>query len=160
MFAQRLRELRREQGFTQIQLAQKLHVSNGTIGMWETGKREPDFKTMNRLASFFSVSVDYLLGNVNDPFFYLDNERILKEINSYGDEDEKAPALTEKDQRDIARDLEKIMDTLETAGDLQFDGDPMSDEARESIRAAVKLGLEAAKVKNKERFTPKKYRKE
>lgn len=35
----------------------------------------------------------------------------------------------------------------------------MSDEARESIRAAMKLGLEAAKVKNKERFTPKKYRK-
>lgn len=49
---------------------------------------------------------------------------------------------------------------LDTAGDLQFDGDPMSDEARESIRAAMKLGLEAAKVKNKERFTPKKFRKE
>ena len=50
--------------------------------------------------------------------------------------------------------------SLETADDLQFDGDPMSDEARESIRAAMKLGLEAAKVKNKERFTPKKFRKE
>jgi hypothetical protein len=36
----------------------------------------------------------------------------------------------------------------------------MSDEARESIRSAMKLGLEAAKLKNKERFTPKKYRKE
>jgi len=61
-------------------------------------------------------------------------------------EDEKA--LTEKDRRDIARDLECIMNALENAGDLQFDGAPMSDEARESIRAAMKLGLEAAKVKN------------
>ena len=52
------------------------------------------------------------------------------------------------------------MTQLDAGGDLMFDGDPMSDEARESIRAAMKLGLEAAKVKNKERFTPKKHRKE
>jgi len=39
-----------------------------------------------------------------------------------------------------------------------FDGNPLTDEARESIIAAMKLGLEAAKVKNKERFTPKKYK--
>lgn len=51
--------------------------------MWETGKREPDFDTIKRLAAFFKVSVDYLLGNVNDPFFILDNDRILSEINSY-----------------------------------------------------------------------------
>lgn len=73
---------------------------------------------------------------------------------------EKAPVLTEKDKRDIARDLERIMEALDSAGDLQFDGDPMSDEARESIRAAMLLGLEAAKAKNKARFTPRKYRKE
>lgn len=91
MFAQRLRELRRERGLTQIQLAQKFNVSNGTIGMWETGKREPDFDTTRRLAAFFHVSVDYLVGNVNDPFFHLDMDRTLREINSYEDE-ETAPA--------------------------------------------------------------------
>lgn len=52
------------------------------------------------------------------------------------------------------------MNDLENSGTLMFDGDPMSDEARESMRAAIKLGLEAAKLKNKERFTPKKYRKD
>lgn len=95
-------------------------------------------KNADKIASYFGVSVGYLLGT----------------------ETEKAPALTEKDERDIAKDLERIMTQLETEGDLMFDGDPMSDEARESIRAAMKLGLEAAKLKNKERFTPKKYRKE
>ena len=110
------------------------------------------------MAEYFHVSVDYLTGNVNDPFLHLDNDRILQDINSY--EDECTSSLTDKDRRDIARDLERIMEALDTAGDLQFDGDPMSDEARESIRAAMKLGLEAAKVKNKERFTPKKFRKE
>ena len=110
------------------------------------------------MADYFHVSVDYLAGNVNDPFSQLDNDRILQDINSY--EDECTSSLTDRDRRDIARDLERIMEALDTAGDLQFDGDPMSDEARESIRAAMKLGLEAAKVKNKERFTPKKFRKE
>ena len=110
------------------------------------------------MADYFHVSVDYLAGNVNDPFSHLDNDRILQDINSY--EDESTSTLTDRDRRDIARDLERIMEALDTAGDLQFDGDPMSDEARESIRAAMKLGLEAAKVKNKERFTPKKFRKE
>ncbi len=110
------------------------------------------------MADYFHVSVDYLAGNVNDPFSQLDNDRILQDINSY--EDESTSTLTDRDRRDIARDLERIMEALDTAGDLQFDGDPMSDEARESIRAAMKLGLEAAKVKNKERFTPKKFRKE
>ena len=110
------------------------------------------------MAEYFHVSVDYLAGNVNDPFLHLDNDRILQDINSY--EDECTSSLTDRDRRDIARDLERIMEALDTAGDLQFDGDPMSDEARESIRAAMKLGLEAAKLKNKERFTPKKFRKE
>ena len=110
------------------------------------------------MADYFHVSVDYLAGNVNDPFSQLDTDRILQDINSY--EDESTSTLTDRDRRDIARDLERIMEALDTAGDLQFDGDPMSDEARESIRAAMKLGLEAAKVKNKERFTPKKFRKE
>lgn len=76
------------------------------------------------------------------------------------DDDEKTPALTEKDERDIAKDLKRIMAQLDAGGDLMFDGDPMSDEARESIKSAMKLGLEAAKAKNKERFTPQQYRKE
>ncbi len=73
---------------------------------------------------------------------------------------EKAPALIEKDERDIAKDLEQIMDQLDNSGDLMFDGYPMSGEARERIKAAIRLGLESAKVQNKKRFTPKKYRKE
>lgn len=68
-------------------------------------------------------------------------------------------SLTSRDQKDIAKDLEALMEKLDSADSLEFDGDPMSDEARESILAAMKLGLEAAKVKNKERFTPNKYRK-
>lgn len=94
---------------------------------------------LQKIAKYFDVTVDYLLGKT-----YI----------------KKTPTLTEKDERDIARDLESIMNALEQGGDMMFDGDPMSDEARDSIIAAMRLGLQAAKLKNKERFTPKKYRKE
>lgn len=89
MFAQRLKVLRKERGLTQIEFAERFNVSKGAVGMWETGKREPDIDTISQLAKFFHVSVDYILGNVNEPFFYLDNERILCEINRYGDAAEK-----------------------------------------------------------------------
>lgn len=99
-------------------------------------KQNLSAETLLKIASYFDVSVDYLL------------------------ETDKAPALTTKDTRDIAKELEAIMQQLDQNGDLMFDGDPMSEEARESIKAAMKLGLEAAKLKNKERFTPKEYRKD
>ena len=67
--------------------------------------------------------------------------------------------LTAKDRRDIARDLEKMMAELEESGDLMFDGDPASPEALESIRQAMAMALEYAKKVNKEKYTPKKYRK-
>lgn len=63
MFAKRLKELRMRKGLTQIQFAEKFNISSGTIAMWETGKRAPDKDTIVRLAQFFDVSTDYLLGN-------------------------------------------------------------------------------------------------
>lgn len=62
MFADRIKELRKAKGLTQIQFAREFNVANGTVGMWETGKREPDFETTQRIADFFGVTVDELLG--------------------------------------------------------------------------------------------------
>lgn len=63
MFSERLKQLRMARGITQVQFAREFNVANGTIAMWETGKREPDFATTIRIATFFQVSIDYLLGN-------------------------------------------------------------------------------------------------
>lgn len=77
-----------------------------------------------------------------------------------GESNESNPILTDRDRRNIAREVEALMDKLDSVESLEFDGDPLSEEARASIRNAMMLGLAAAKIKNKERFTPKKYRKE
>lgn len=156
-FFDRFSELCKENGETPNSLGRKLGIPSGSITAWKKGTI-PRMKTLDLLARHFHVSVDYLIGNVNEPFFYLDNDRIIREINSYED-DEKAPALTEKDQRDVAREVDRIMDDLADSGDLMFDGVPMSDEARAAMAAAMRIGLEEARRRNKETYTPKKYKK-
>lgn len=55
-------KLRNKVGMSQRDLASTLGVSSGAVGMWETGKRQPDIDTIKVMASLFGVSVDYLLG--------------------------------------------------------------------------------------------------
>ena len=66
MFADRLKELRKENNMTQVQLAETLCVSKGTVAMWEIGKREPNFETLNRLSDIFDKRIDYILGYSDD----------------------------------------------------------------------------------------------
>lgn len=66
MFADRLKEIRAEKGITQVQLAETMGVSKGTVAMWETGKREPNFETLNQLSEIFDKRIDYILGYSND----------------------------------------------------------------------------------------------
>lgn len=115
-FFDRFSELCKENGETPNSLGRKLGIPSGSITAWKKGTI-PRMKTLDLLARHFHVSVDYLIGNVNDPFFYLDNERIIKDINSYED-DEKAPVLTEKDQRDIARGTDETKKKPTQEGEL------------------------------------------
>lgn len=68
MFGERLRQLRREQGMhSQQALAQALGVSQSTVANWEGGRREPDFALTQKIADYFQVTVDYLLGRSDQP---------------------------------------------------------------------------------------------
>ena len=62
-----LKQLRQERGITQNKLAEKLGLSRSTIAMYETNASEPDLETLNSIASFFNVSIDYLLERTNNP---------------------------------------------------------------------------------------------
>lgn len=205
----RIHDLRISRGLSMRQAADALDLPYTTYVNYEKGTREPNSETLIKIANFFDVSIDYLIGRIKDTnidlangihirissaldemdkgkagydphsshivyqteevLIFVDNDASVTEkqiseiINSYRVEPpntQKKPALTEKDQRDIAKDLEAMMAQLDGSGDLMFDGNPISDEARASIRSALQVGLEIAKVKNKERFTPKKYRKD
>lgn len=136
----RIEELCSRNGINITEMCKRSGASRASLTDLKMGRKQSlSAETLTKIAQYFSVSVDFLLGS---------------------EQKEKAPTLTEKDERDIARKLDAIMEEMTQGGDLMFDGDPMSEEAIESIMAAMKLGLEAAKLKNKARFTPKKYRKE
>ena len=62
VFAQRLLEHRKEKNMSQAELAKKIGVSCTIICYWETDKSEPTAPNLLKLAEFFDVSVDYLLG--------------------------------------------------------------------------------------------------
>lgn len=62
-FAERLRELRISRGLSQQVLADQLgNISKSSINMYERGEREPGLEMLDRMAAYFSVSVDDLLG--------------------------------------------------------------------------------------------------
>ena len=67
MFAQRLKQLRAENQMTQVQLAEKLGVSKGTVAMWETDKRSPSFEMLAEMTNLFDRRIDYILGYSDDP---------------------------------------------------------------------------------------------
>jgi transcriptional regulator with XRE-family HTH domain len=67
VFSKRLAELRSKNKMTQQELADKIGVSRGTIGMYEIGKRDPDTDTLIKIAKVFNVTTDHLLGNTPTP---------------------------------------------------------------------------------------------
>ncbi len=58
----RLRELRKAKGISQLKLALDLHTNQNTISRYETGEREPCISELIRIADYFDVSIDYLVG--------------------------------------------------------------------------------------------------
>lgn len=57
-----LKLLRTSKNVTQDELAKALNISRSAVGMYEKGDREPDYETLETIADYFNVSIDYLLG--------------------------------------------------------------------------------------------------
>ncbi|MED4936290.1 helix-turn-helix transcriptional regulator [Heyndrickxia coagulans] len=134
----RLRDLREKRKLTQKELAEKLNIPNQNISNYERDFRQPDYETLQMLADFFDVTTDYLIGRSNKP--------------------NDLPPLTEKDEKDIAKKMESILEEMDSDTALAFDGEPMDEETRELVRAAIESNLRLAKQIAKKKFTPKKYK--
>lgn len=66
--------------------------------------------------------------------------------------------LSPKEERDIAKDLEKMLGSLESNEALAFDGEPLDDETKELIRISLENSMRLAKQLVKKKFTPEKYK--
>lgn len=69
-FKERLKQLRTSKNIVQKEIADHLEISVRAYQHYETGTRYPDFQGINKLADYFNVSTDYLLGRSEDPIRY------------------------------------------------------------------------------------------
>lgn len=62
-----LREIRKAKGISQLKLAMDLNTNQNTISRYETGEREPGINELIKIADYFNVSIDYLVGRTKNP---------------------------------------------------------------------------------------------
>ena len=79
----RIKELRKNFGIKQIDLANQLEVSQASLSGWENGKYEPDTNSWAKLAEIFNVSVDYLMGRTLLPRSVSETEEMTFDDFSY-----------------------------------------------------------------------------
>lgn len=88
MFADRLRGLRKKEGLTQEEAAKKLDIARTTYSGYERGTSEPDFNTLNKLADFYEVDLNWLitgeLRNLNK-----EDEVMIERYSKLNEEDQK-----------------------------------------------------------------------
>lgn len=63
----RIKYLREKNNISQIEFAKKIGVSNAVLSRYESGDRKPDYDILNKIADYFGVSVDFLLGRTDNP---------------------------------------------------------------------------------------------
>lgn len=142
-YGDRLKQLRNEKKLSQQELADKLGINRSTYARYETSATQPDYETLQKLADFFDVSIDYLLGRTDNPTTS-NNHRL---------------ELTEKDEMDVAKRLQKFKEEIEKSDGLAFSGEPLSEEAKESLIESMEYIFRQTQKINK-KYIPKKFRDE
>lgn len=138
VLGKRLKQAREESRYTQVIAAEKLGISNGTLSGYEREYRDPDTDILNKMADLYGVSVEWLMGRS-------DNKQV--------DQNSGFSKLNSKDERDIAKRIEEIkQDLIKGSPDgegLKFMGEPMCDEAIESLLEALEHAERITTLANK-----------
>ncbi|MDY4579756.1 MAG: helix-turn-helix transcriptional regulator [Anaerobutyricum hallii] len=132
-------KLRDERKVKDADVVRETGITKSTFSDWKSGRSNPKQDKLQKIADYFGVTVDYLMTGKT--------------------EKESETELKPKDEKDIKNILANTEQLLKQEG-LMFDGNPASPEAIESILSAMQIGMEMAKKKNKEKYTPKKYKKD
>lgn len=133
-------KLLQKYGVTSYKVSKETGVSQSTLSDWKRGVSTPKHDKLQKIADYFGVSVEYIISGTDT--------KVTRETS-----------LKPKDEKDIRTILENTEHLLKQEG-LMFDGKPASPEAIESVLSAMQIGMEMAKRKNKELYTPKKHKKE
>lgn len=135
-------QLLQKYGVTSYKVSKDTGVTQTSLSNWKSGRSTPSVKTLQKIADYFGVTIEYLTTGEEEP-------------------EKKEAVLTTKDERDIAKRLESTLADLENSQEaLMFSGESLDDETRELLKASLENSIRIAKINAKQKFTPKKYRKE
>ncbi|QEH67303.1 helix-turn-helix domain-containing protein [Cellulosilyticum sp. WCF-2] len=150
ILGKRIKQLRTDNNLSQLELSKKLNISNSTLSQYEAGNRTPSDDIKLKIASLFNVSIDYLLGHSSAKTNFSSSKNNLPDMQ-----------LTKKDERDIAKDIASIMNKIKAGedGPIYYNGEEMDQDDADLFEQALEFALRSIKIENKEKYTPKKYRK-
>ncbi|GEQ18061.1 helix-turn-helix domain-containing protein [Clostridium butyricum] len=120
----RLKELRTGKGLLQKDIAKLLSITASAYGYYEQGKRVPDSDTIKKLAEFYNVSLDYLIGNSDikesaDKIIEKETLNIPKEY---------------KDKYKVtSRDKKQYLEEMKKANEAFFMNDELNEEAKKEM---------------------------
>lgn len=140
-----LEKLLKERGITAYRLAQETGISTATLTGWKKGRYTPKRDKLQKIADYFGVTVEYLVGAESEDFSKVAEEKAYYELNP-------------NDEKDIAKDLERVLNDLDTNSSLAFMGAPIDERDRELLRISLENTMRMAKEMAKKKYTPKKYR--
>ncbi|ADF59164.1 MULTISPECIES: helix-turn-helix domain-containing protein [Bacillus subtilis group] len=135
---QRIKAIRKERKLTQVQLAEKANLSRSYLADIERDRYNPSLSTLEAVAGALGIQVSAIVGE----------ETLIKEEQA---------EYNSKEEKDIAKRMEEIRKDLEKSDGLSFSGEPMSQEAVESLMEAMEHIVRQTQRINK-KYTPKKYR--
>jgi len=112
-FGTRLTTLRKQKKLLQADVASKIGIARATYGAYEQGTRQPDFETLEKIADFFEVSVDYLLGRTEN-LYLTPEEKDEAEFQSFVNDPELGIWYKElpKSDEDELRKLRMIWEMI------------------------------------------------
>lgn len=107
-YGDRLRKLRDESGLSQKELTDRLNINRSTYARYETSSTQPDYDTLNKLADFFGVSTDYILGRTS-----LKNQQVYENAG-----------ITNEEYTNLTPYQKEVVDFFLTREDLFFHDRP------------------------------------
>lgn len=135
-------QLLQKYGISAYRVAKEASVTQTALSNWKSGRNTPSMQTLQKIADYFGVTIDYLMTGKSDT--------PRKEIS-----------LTTKDERDISKDLENILNKLTNNefGPASYDGQNLSPESAELFKDELEIALRRLKLINKEKYNPHKNKK-
>jgi len=131
-------KLRDSKGVKDSDVVKATGITKSTFSDWKSGRSKPKNDKLQKIADYFGVTIDYLMTGTEDK--------------------KESPVLTARDERDIAKDLNRIMEKLSAGedGPASYDGEELDPEAAELFRDELNLALRRLKIVNKEKYGRKK----